>query len=57
MCGEDQEFFSYGAASVWLDSRDSETAPPLLESVLSGLCLVIVLELVECVMWAVWGEG
>ena len=57
MCGEDREFFFYGAASDWLDSRDSEAAPPLVESLLSGLCLVIVLEVVECVRLPLWGEG
>ena len=40
-----------------LDSRDSEAAPLLVESVLSGLCLVMALEVAERVRWPLWGEG
>ena len=40
MCGEDRELFFLVGRRFGLDSRDSEAAPLLVESVLSGLCLV-----------------
>jgi len=51
--GIESSFFLWGVG----DSRDSKAVPPLVDSVLSGFCLVIALELLECVMWVVWGEG
>jgi len=57
MCGEDRELFFLVGRRFGLDSRDSEAAPLLVESVLSGLCLVMALEVAERVMWPLWGEG
>jgi hypothetical protein len=57
MCGEDRELFFLVRRRFGLDSRDSEAAPLLVESVLSGLCLVMALEVAERVRWPLWGEG